>query len=205
MLVGAKRGANAFPVGGSTVEYVNPIKDIDKINAIKKNLQKQSLRDLLLFVLGINTGIRVHDLLTLKVRDISDGSNLREFLYICDAKNEERKAHYINNQVKTVLEKNLASRKFEEDDYLFKSKKNDLPITRQQAYRIINQAGKEVGITEKIGTHTLRKTFGYHAFRKGIAISILMSIYNHQTHAETLRYIGIDKDEKQLIKVDVNL
>lgn len=187
------------------MEYVNPIKDIDKINAIKKNLQKQSLRDLLLFVLGINTGIRVHDLLSLKVKDISDGTKIREFLYISDSKNEEQKAHYINNQVKTVLEKYLASREFKEDEYLFKSKKNDLPITRQQAYRIINQAGKEVGIIGKIGTHTLRKTFGYHAFRKGIAISILMSIYNHQTHAETLRYIDIDKDEKQLIKVDVNL
>ncbi len=187
------------------MEYVNPIKDIDKINAIKKNLQNQSLRDLLLFVLGINTGIRVHDLLTLKVKDISDGANIREFLYICDDKNKEQKAHYINNQVKAVLEKYLASRKFEEEEFLLNTKKNALPITRQQAYRIINQAGKEVGITGKIGTHTLRKTFGYHAFRKGIAISILMSIYNHQTHAETLRYIGIDKDEQQLIKVDVNL
>lgn len=187
------------------MEYVNPIKDIDKINAIKHNLRKQSLRDLLFFVLGINTGIRVHDLLSLKVKDIWDGDNIKEFLYICDAKNEEQKAHYINNQVKTVLNSFLNSREFKANEYLFKSKKNELPITRQQAYRIINQAAKDVGITGKIGTHTLRKTFGYHAFRKGIAISIIMSIYNHQTHAETLRYIGIDKDEAQLIKVDVNL
>ncbi len=187
------------------MEYVNPIKDIDKINAIKKILQKQSLRDLLFFVLGVNTGIRVHDLLSLKVKDITDGDEIKEFLFIKDLKSGEKKAHYINNQVKTVLHHYLAIREFKEDEYLFKSKKNDLPITRQQAYRIINQVAKEVGVSGKIGTHTLRKTFGYHAFRKGIAISIIMGIYNHQTHTETLRYIGIDEEEKQLIKVDVNL
>ena len=83
-----------------------------------------------------------------------------------------------------------------ETDYLFKSKKDSQPITRQQAYRIINSAAKEVGVPGKIGTHTLRKTFGYHAYRKGIAISILMGIYRHNTPSETLRYIGIDYNEK---------
>ena len=99
----------------------------------------------------------------------------------------------------------LESRDFTGEQYLFQSKKNPQPITRQQAYRIINQAGKEVGIPGKIGTHTLRKTFGYHAYRKGIAISILMDIYNHHSPAETLHYIGIDKNEKMRVKVDVNL
>jgi len=104
-----------------------------------------------------------------------------------------------------ALNNYLANVNLKDDDYLFKSKKNNLPITRQQAYRIINHAAKEVGISGKIGTHTLRKTFGYHAYRKGIAISILMAIYNHQSPAETLRYIGIERNEKQLIKLDVNL
>ncbi|MBU8880386.1 tyrosine-type recombinase/integrase [Bacillus sp. FJAT-29790] len=187
------------------MECVDPIKDIEKINAIKSNLLKQSKRDLLLFVLGINTGIRVHDLLSLKIGDVWDGKGIKEFLSVNDADSRDKKVHYINNQVKTVLLSYLAGMEFVESDYLFKSKKNDLPISRQQAYRIINHAAKEVGITGKIGTQTLRKTFGYHAYRKGIAISILMAIYNHHTHAETLRYIGIEKDEEQFIKVDVNL
>lgn len=187
------------------MEFVDPIKDIEKINAIKENLKKQSSRDLLLFVFGINTGIRVHDLLSLKVSDIWNGTEIKEFLYLYDDKKNEYKVHYINSQVKAALQNYLATFDFTEEDYLFKSKKNNLPISRQQAYRIINQAAKDVGIQGKIGMHTLRKTFGYHAYRKGIAISILMSIYHHQTHAETLRYIGIDKDEEKLIKVDVNL
>ncbi|QED46557.1 tyrosine-type recombinase/integrase [Cytobacillus dafuensis] len=187
------------------MEFVDPIKDIEKIMAMKENLQKRSLRDYLLFVIGINTGIRVHDLLCLKVKDIWDGTKAEDFLYFSTANNEEKRAHYINDQVKFALENYLASVEYKDNDYLFKSRKDDLPITRQQAYRIINQAAKDVGITGKIGMHTLRKTFGYHAYTKGIAISILMSIYNHHTQAETLHYIGIEKNDKQLIKVDVNL
>ncbi len=187
------------------MEYVDPIKDIDNIIAMKKVLEKQSKRDLLLFVFGINTGIRISDLLSLKVADIWDGTKVKEFLCLRDDKNDEEKAYYINNSVKCVLNNYLESLDFTSSDYLFKSKKNAQPITRQQAYRIINHAAKEVGITGKIGTHTLRKTFGYHAYRKGIAISILMSIYHHHYPAETLRYLGIEKSEEQLIKVDVNL
>lgn len=187
------------------MEYVNPIRDIESINAIKNILRKQSQRDLLLFVFGINTGIRVSDLLSLKVIDIWDGEQVKEFLYLIDEKSSHTRAHYINNAIQIELEKYLSSREFNENDYLFKSKKNNQPITRQQAYRIIHKAAEEVGIKEKIGMHTLRKTFGYHAYRKGIAISIIMDIYHHQSPSETLRYIGINKHDQDLIKVDINL
>jgi integrase len=187
------------------MEYVDPIKDIESINTIKIILRKQSQRDLLLFVFGINTGIRVSDLLSLKVDDIWDGTEIRQFLYLKDSNNDETNVYYINSSIQFELKNYLESHEFGGSDFLFKSKKNNQPITRQQAYRIINKAAKEVGIPGKIGTHTLRKTFGYHAYRKGIAISILMEIYNHHSPSETLRYIGINKDEKRHIKVDVNL
>lgn len=184
------------------MEYVDPIKDIEKINAIKDKLKNHSQRDLLLFVLGINTGIRISDLLALKVGDVWDGEKVREFLYI---KEDQEKAYYINRSVKSEIEIYLAKDDYKDEDFLFKSKKDLKPITRQQAYRIIHNAAKEVGVVEKVGTHTLRKTFGYHAYRKGIAISLLMSIYNHHSPAETLRYLGIDKKDEKLIKIDVNL
>jgi integrase len=191
--------------GGNLVEYVDPIKDIKSINKIKEILKQQSQRDLLLFVLGINTGIRVSDLLSLKISDVWDGKEIKEFIYLNDLNSDENKAFYLNNSVKKELKKYFTQHDFSECDYLFKSKKNNQPITRQQAYRIINNAAKEAGIPGKIGTHTLRKTFGYHAYRKGIAISIIMTIYNHHSSAETLRYLGIERGGKQLIKVDVNL
>lgn len=187
------------------MEYVDPIREIERINRIKRILKKQSQRDFLFFVLGINTGIRINDLLNIKVGDVWDGEQVHEFLSIIDTNSEQRKLYYLNNKVKHALVDYLTVSRLNLSDFLFKSKKSNNPITRQQAYRIINKVAKEIGISGKIGTHTLRKTFGYHAYRKGIAISILQSIFNHTTPSETLRYIGIDKNDNEWVKVDVNL
>lgn len=187
------------------MEFVKPIKNLDDIKAIKKILKRHSQRDLLFFVLGINTGLRISDLLSLRVQDVWDGTKTRKFLLIKDFHTGIEKAFYLNRSVERELKTYLALVDLDQEDYLFKSKKNKNPITRQQAYRIVNQAAKDAGMTGKIGTHTLRKTFGYHAYRKGIAISFIAKIFNHHSSSETLRYIGIDKHEKHLVKVDVNL
>ncbi|MBB6444637.1 tyrosine-type recombinase/integrase [Bacillus benzoevorans] len=187
------------------MEYVEPIKEIEQINTMKDILSSHSKRDLLFFVLGINTGIKISDLLSLKVEDVWDKEEMKEFLYLTDKKTGEKKAYYLNSSVNTTLESYLSSITFQKNDYLFKSQKNNMPITRQQAYRIINHAAQEAGIEGNIGTHTLRKTFGYHAYRKGISISIIMGIYQHHSPAETLHYIGIDRHEEHIVKIDVNL
>jgi len=187
------------------VEFVEPIRDISKIKKMKAILRQTSERDLLLFVLGINTGIKISDLLELTVKEVWDGEKVREFLILKDSKTGIEKAYYLNNSVSQLLQSYLRGGDFQPEDYLFKSKKNNLPISRQQAYRIINRAAREAGIPGRIGTHTLRKTFGYHAFRKGVAISILMNIFNHHSRKETLNYIGVQEEEQQLIRVDVNL
>lgn len=183
------------------MEFVEPIKDIEDILKMKKLLYKHSKRDYLFFVFGINTGMRISDLLQVKVKDIRENGMIRDFL----TPQQTNTIFYLNKMVKCALSDYLAHCQLSEEDYLFKSKKNDQPITRQQAYRIINKAALEVGILKKTGTHTLRKTFGYHAYKKGIALSILQRIFNHSTSSETLHYIGIDKQSDDTIKVDVNL
>ncbi|WP_209123890.1 tyrosine-type recombinase/integrase [Alkalihalobacillus sp. BA299] len=102
-------------------------------------------------------------------------------IFLQEQKSDETKPYYINNKVKSALIEYINLAKLKAEDYLFKSQKNNQPITRQQAYRIINTVAREVGISKKIGTHTLRKTFGYHAYSKGIAISLLQSIFNHSS------------------------
>ena len=99
----------------------------------------------------------------------------------------------------------IQSNQLNNEDYLFKSTKTDKPITRQQAYRIIHQAAEAIGIEGKIGTNSMRKTFGFHAYKRGIAISLLQKHFNHSTPSETLRYLGISKDEKIRTEIDVNL
>lgn len=181
------------------LKYVNPIRDVRLIQQMKQVLRKRSERDYLLFVFGINTGIRINDLLHLKVRDVWDGKKVVEFLQL------RNQTFYINEKVKQAIEHYLTIHHLSLDHYLFPSKKDHKPITRQQAYRIINSAAKKVGIQERIGTHTIRKTFGYHAYQKGIAISLIQSVYGHSSTTETLRYIGIDPKDRQPMRIDVNL
>lgn len=187
------------------MQFVNPIRDNETIQAMKEELRKHSIRDLLLFVIGINTGLSLLDMLNLTVQDVWDGQSTKEFLLIRDERTGEEKAFYLNSKIDQIVEEYLSQGEWKPEDYLFKSRKDSQPITRQQAYRIINHSAREIGICENIGTHTLRKTFGYHAYHKGIAISIIKSILNHQSTAETLKYLGVSKAEHVPIKVDVNL
>ena len=78
-------------------------------------------------------------------------------------------------------------------------------IQRDQAYKIINAAAREIGIKETIGTHTLRKTFGYHAYKSGIAIEVLQKLFDHSTPGITLRYIGITQDDLDDVYLNLNL
>ncbi len=80
-----------------------------------------------------------------------------------------------------------------DNEYLFPSRKGDKPITRVQAYRILNKVADKLGIQE-IGTHTLRKTFGYMHYKKYKDVAILQEIFNHSAPSITLRYIGINAD-----------
>ncbi len=187
------------------MEYVDPIKDVEQINLMKSILRKSSLRDYVFFVLGINTGINVGDLLQLSVADVWDGQHAKQFLRLRDCKTGKEKTFYLNDKVREALEEYIVHERLQQGDYLFKSRKDNLPISRQQAYRIIKKAAIQAGIKGRIGTHSLRKTFGYHAYLKGVAISLLMAIFNHHSPSETLHYIGIDKKENIPIKIDVNL
>jgi len=90
--------------------------------------------------------------------------------------------------------------------FLFSSRKgNNRPISRVQAYRIINEACRIAKIKGSIGTHTLRKTFGYWAYKQGIDITLLMRIFNHSSPAITLRYIGITQEEINEVYINLNL
>ncbi|NWQ41670.1 tyrosine-type recombinase/integrase [Bacillus sp. EB106-08-02-XG196] len=186
------------------MEYVEALRDIKQINAIKKYLKKHSERDYFLFIFGINTGLKITEMLDIKVGDIfSNKDGVKNFYSY--PHHETLKEVYLNHKVKQALQHYVESSKLTNEDFLFKSSKTDKPITRQQAYRIIHQAATAIGIEGKIGTNSLRKTFGFHAYKRGIAISLLQKHFNHSTPSETLKYLGISKDEKIKTEIDVNL
>ncbi|WP_255451057.1 tyrosine-type recombinase/integrase [Sporomusa sp. KB1] len=135
------------------MKYVEPIRNKQQIDAVKNYLKNRNLRDCLLFVLGINSGLRISDLLSLKISDVKT----KDRIVIREKKTGKIKDFPLSNTCEKAINEYLTNIN-RENGWLFKSKKSEQPITRVQAYRIMNQAAQAVGIKEAIGTHTLRKT-----------------------------------------------
>ena len=170
------------------MKFVEPIRDKNKIEQVKNILAENGTRDLLLFTMGINVGCRISDLLKLKIEDVAGKSEVE----IKEQKTDKRKKFYINPNLQELITQFTTGKAPE--TYLFKSREGNKAITRQQAYNIINDACKKAGITEKLGTHTLRKTFGYHHYQKFHDVALLQKILNHSAPSVTLRYIGSTDD-----------
>lgn len=188
------------------MEYVDALRNMKDISNIKRYLKKHSDRDYVLFVFGINTGLKITEMLPLQVKNVIDDQNeMKNFIEIPQKEGIACKDVYMNKQVKVAIRQYVKEKQLTSEDYLFASAKTKQPISRQQAYRIIHDAAVEVGIQGKIGTNSMRKTFGYHAYKRGVAISLLQKYFHHSTRAETLKYLGIAKDEVIKTEIDVNL
>ncbi|KOS24954.1 integrase [Bacillus anthracis] len=188
------------------MEVVEALKDISQIEAMKKYLKEHSQRDYLLFVIGINTGLKITELLSMKFEDVlhEDGT-VKEF-YSLPVKDEKfKEAVYLNTKVKEAFLVYVQSIDVKRENYVFQSNKTTNSITRQQAYRVIHNAAEAVGIVGKIGTNSMRKTFGFHAYKRGIAIALLQKHFHHATPSETLKYLGISKGEEFKAEIDVDL
>lgn len=172
------------------MKYVQPIRDKNKIEEIKSILKENGTRDLLLFTMGINTGLRISDLLRLKVIDVRGKSHVE----IKEQKTGKVKRFPLLGNLQSMIDEYIRGKS--DCDYLFKSRNGEnKPITRVMAYMIINEAAQKANITDNIGTHTLRKTFGYHHYQAFKNVAILQHLFNHSSPSITLRYIGITQDE----------
>jgi len=188
------------------MEYVQPIRDKRKLDAIKKVLKADSLRNYTMFVMGINSGLRISDLLALKVSDVLDEKGrINNRVTIREKKTGKIKDFPFSDTTKKALLEYLGSFTYTLDDMLFPSRKGGRQLTRQQAYRIINDAARAVGIKEQVGTHTLRKTFGYWAYQQGIDITRIQKLLNHSAPSVTLAYIGITQEELDNVYLTLNL
>lgn len=171
------------------MEFVQPIRDIAKIEEIKSILKENGTRDLLLFSLGINSALRVSDLLRLKVKDVRDKSHLE----VREQKTDKLKRFPLRGKLLELIR--VYIRYKSDNDYLFPSRNGEnKPLTRVMAYMIINSACRKAGIQEHISMHTLRKTFSYHHYQTYKDVAILQYLLNHSSPSITLRYIGITQD-----------
>ena len=185
-----------------------PIRNLDDIQKIKTYLiEHQRFRDYVLFTLGLNTALRISDILKLQWQDVynfKDKTFCRR-LHLIEQKTKKKNCILLNDNIITalhLLKDQLGSSYASE--YIIKSRVSDnKPIHRSRAYDIIRSLAKELNIENPISCHSLRKTFGYQAWKAGYPPVLIMEIYNHSSLQVTRRYLSINQDDKE--KVFMNL
>ncbi|MHB8065805.1 MAG: tyrosine-type recombinase/integrase [Ruminiclostridium sp.] len=195
-------------------EEVEPFKNKKDIERIKQYLLgKGSKRDYMLFVVGINIGLRAGDLLSLKYSDILENGKIVDSITIIEEKTlhtrkiVQKRELEINDSAKKAIQLYLESinNEYDIDDYIFTSRKGNEAITVGSAHKIIKAIARDLKIKGNYGTHSLRKTFGYHAYNNGIPLETLQKVYGHSTQAMTLKYIGITKEVIKSVYHSLNL
>ncbi|WP_026908939.1 site-specific integrase [Paucisalibacillus globulus] len=176
------------------MNVVQPIRDYEKLEEIKRILKANNERDYIMVMVGLYTALRISDILRIRVEDIK-----KDYMNIREKKTGKARRIYLNNELKKALKDYIQDK--EPHEYLIRSREGiNNPITRARAYGVLKDVAEEVGL-DSIGTHSLRKTFGYWAYKDTKDVAALQKLFNHSYPEETLRYIGIEQDGvDQLLK-----
>jgi Site-specific recombinase XerD len=184
---------------------VQPIRDPDVIVAIQNYLKVRSFRNYLLFTMGIHCGLRVSDLLNLKAGDVRDQLHINYFAQKTRNRRKRRKERRFIIHPSYYDDLMIYIQNMDDDEYLFASRQRKStgekgkPISRQMAWRMISDAAKQFGLKD-IGTHSLRKTWGYHLIMNAephempYVMALLMEAFGHESQEVTLRYLGLTQD-----------
>lgn len=196
------------------MKFVEPIRDREKIEEIKKILQeKRDLRNLLMFTAGINFAIRIQDLLKLQVKDVYRDGKVREYFEIIEGKTKKKNRLYMTEGVKKILQDYLLKYPhvcINPDNYIFFKTRDEKigssAIGRRQALNVMNKLVESVGLSsEWVGTHSLRKTWAYHARKNDVPLEVIQRKLNHSTLKMTERYLGITNEEVWEACLNLNL
>ena len=181
-----------------------PIRDLELLRAFLNYYRNiGQYRNHVLLNLGVYTALRISDILKLSTNDVYDFKKrtVRDYITVTEKKTRKIKTIALHKNIKKALNSYY--------DYacphypLIVNEVTGASISRSHAYRIIDEAAKAVCIPHKVSCHSLRKTFGYHAWQNGISPVVLMDIYNHSSYDVTKRYLGVTQDDHN--KVYLNL
>lgn len=168
-------------------------------------------RNYTLIVMGLNTALRISDILSLTWGDVYFFAEKRfkSHIEITEQKTGKQNVILLNRNIIEALaeyKKCCSKEQTAAEMYLFTGQKNPLaPLSRQQAFRIIKKAAAAAGMPNHVSCHSLRKTFGYHAWKQGTPPALLMDIYNHSSYQITKRYLCIEQDDKDAVFSAVTL
>lgn len=184
---------------------VEPIRDKTKINQLYQYLNSHSPKYAMIFKFGINTGLRISDIIPTKVSDVyNEKFQFRDYFILTEKKTRKPRKIKLNHVLKECLQQYIVEESLTFDDYLFPSQKGG-HIGRIQIYRVFKESADVLNI-ENFGTHSLRKTWGYWTYRLSqYNIGLIMDTFNHSSPTITLRYIGINQDQKDELYAMVQL
>ena len=167
---------------------VQPLRTQQEINdflfCLRRN--KNAERDVFLFLIGINSGLRMSDIVKLKKKDIISSKNPR----IVEQKTGKTRILYLSSLQDLIQD---YTKDLDPEDYLFASTTGG-HLKVNTVYQMFQKVAPLLD-RDDIGTHTLRKTFGYHYYKKTKDVATLMEIFGHSSEKITKRYIGINEDE----------
>ena len=198
---------SGWPVqnGGKNME-VDAIRSKEEIAKMKEFCRQKGAEYELLFIIGINTALRIGDLLSLSVGNVVDESgDIVSVVYLKEKKTGKTKRCPVNESINKALTGYFSDNgRRVPAEPLFISRRGGA-LSRSQVWRVMKEAGKSVGLAN-IGTHSLRKTFGYQVYKQsGSDIGLVQKLLNHSSSAATLRYIGIDREKMDNICLQLNL
>lgn len=177
---------------------VLPIKDIETIKAIKKYYkEKEKYRDLLFFVLSINTALQVHELLALKVKDVKD----KKILTVKESPRKKRDIP-LNSEIRRYIKIVVGDRK--SNDHLFISV-NGKPLERTAVFRRFKEVCKNLKLGKKLSVGSFRKTFGWHYYQQYKDLSFITYMYNQGNLKQTMEYLGIKENLKERFNPEFKL
>ena len=187
-----------------------PIRKKEELQALKNYYlnEKPNLRNYALIITGINTALRIGDTLQLRWCDVYDDTtgSFRPHIVMREHKTGKENIIAMNQNVIHALTKYRDSLSDPQPShFIFCGWHPEAPLSRYQAFRIIKQASHVLHLHGNIACHSLRKTFGYHAWASGANSVILMQIYNHSSFRVTKRYLGIEQDDKDQVFLKIKL
>ena len=183
------------------MKTVQPIRDLEQLDRCYRiarehdaHRKKGDVSWELLLAVGFNTSLRISDIRRFRVRDLRG----KDYAEIKAQKTGKEARILINPKARRVINRCLEGR--DRDEFILQSRQKDAyhkekPISRQRAYQIMNEIARKAGIRDRIGCHTLRKTFGYHYYKKTGDVVSLQRILCHSSRRETLVYIGVIQEE----------
>ena len=187
-----------------------PIRKREDIEALKNYFlyTKHNMRNYIMVCLGINSALRISDLLSLTWGDVYSFANgrFRNHVSVTERKTGKGRRIALNKSMKKALElykKSLPE--VAEETFIFPGRGGKKPLSRCQAYRILRAAGRALHFETGLSCHSLRKTFGYHAWKMGVQPAMLMQVFNHSSYQVTRRYLGIEQDDIDQVFLMINL